>query len=101
AKQSLIEFAIALSDFVLLVFQQLLQVFRVFLYGVGKIGELKRQDLSIGKPHHRSSDGLRQRTSVNERCVGKMRVPVEIVVNRVVDAAMVLAIVGKIQAGNT
>src|SRR5438552_2509492 len=40
-KQAFIELTIAFANLVLLVFQQFLQVFDVFLHSVGEIGELK------------------------------------------------------------
>ena len=65
--------------------------------GVGQAGEVVRQQFGVGQSHHRGPDGLGQRPSVGEIGVGEMRVPVEIVVDRVIDAAAILAAEAQVQ----
>jgi len=53
--------------------------------------EIERQQLRIRQPYHRGPGGLRQGSPVDELRVGEVRVPVEVVVDRVIDAAGILA----------
>ena len=70
--------------------------------GVGLIGELVGQDIRVGHAHHHDAGGLGERAAVDEVCVGKMRVPVEVVVDGVVlAAALVFAAVGEVGTGYT
>ncbi len=96
-KDSLFDFFIALDDFVLLGLQELLQFVEVAMDGVGEIGELVGQQIGVGQPHHRGSGGLRERAPVAEVGIGEMRVPVEIVVDGVVDAAAIFVAIAQIQ----
>ena len=69
------------------------------VHGVGEIGELVGENVGIGDAHHHRAHGLRQRATVAEVAVLKMRVPVEIVVDGVILAALVFTAIADIDAG--
>src|SRR5579864_7401510 len=70
------------------------------MYRVGKINKVVGKDVRVGQPHHRSSDRLRKGSSIDKIGIGEVRIPVEIVVDRVVDALFVLAAIAQVEAGN-
>ncbi len=59
--------------------------------GFGEIAELEGQDTPRRPTAARPSDGLSERASVDEVRVGEMRVPVEIVIDGMINTAVVLA----------
>src|SRR5260370_29272821 len=96
-KLALFELLVALLDLIALRLPKFVQLIGVFLNGVGEVREIVRQEVRISQAHHDRSDGLRQRTAVAKIRVGEMGVPVEIVVDGVVNAAPVVASVSKIE----
>ncbi len=80
--------AISLLDLLPLGLRQMLYLGQVGADGVGEIAELKRQQLRVRQPDYRRSRHLGQRPAVDEIGVGEMRVPVKVVVDGVVDAAI-------------
>ena len=99
-EHALIQLLVALANCFLLVGQQLLQLLVVFLNGVCEVDKVERQHVSICEPQHRCAYGLGQRPAVHERGIREMRVPVKVVVNRVVDTLVILSPVTEINAGN-
>ena len=87
AKTPIFEFLILFANFFLPRCEQLFEIFLVGVHRVGEVVEIVRQQFRIGQAHHRRAGRLRQRSAVDEVCVGEMRVPVEIVVDGVIDAA--------------
>ena len=70
-EHSFVQLLIALANFVLLVFQELLQIAGIFLDGVREIDEVKGQHLGIGQPHDRRAHGLGEGPPVDKVVVGK------------------------------
>ncbi len=99
-EDAFVQFLVALANFFLLVRQQLLQILGVFLDRVREIHEIKGQDFGVGQAHHRGSDRLGQGAAVDEIIVGKMHVPVEVVVDRVIDALFVLASITQVESSD-
>src|SRR5437660_737821 len=99
-EDALFQLLIALANLFLLVGEQLLEILGVLLNGVGEVDEIERQDLRVGQTHHRRAYSLRQGSAVDEIEVGKMRVPVKIVVNGMVNSLLVLASIAQAQRGN-
>ncbi len=66
---------------------------------VGHIAEADRNHLGIGHSHDGSSSNLRERASIDKSLVGEMGVPVEIIVDRVINAAFILARKTKVESG--
>ena len=65
--------------------------------GVGQAGEIVGQQIGVGESHDRGPRGLRERASVAEVGIGEMGVPVEIVVDGVVDSAAVFVAIAEVQ----
>ena len=59
--------------------------------GLGLIGKIERQEIGVGKTHHRRTGNLRERFAIGEVGVAEVRVPIKIVVDRVIDAALIFA----------
>ena len=94
---ALFNLPVALANLVLGLLRQRLQLLEIHLHCVRKIAELKRQQIRIRQTHHRRGSRLRQRAAIHKIRVAEMRVPIKIVVNRMVDAAAVLAAKTKVQ----
>src|SRR5579871_3390729 len=69
--------------------------------GVGKVGKVERQHVRVGKAHDHGAAGLGERLSIDKVRVGKVRIPVEVVVDGMVDSALVLATVADVKGGNS
>ena len=65
--------------------------------GVRKTGEVVRQQVGVGQPDHCRACGLRERASVGEVGIRKMCVPVEIVVDGVIDSAAIFAAIAEVE----
>ncbi len=65
-----------------------------------ELREIIGKKIGIRQADHCSPGGLRKSAAVREICVGKMRVPVDIIINRVVDAPAILAAVAKVERGD-
>src|SRR5438105_2273613 len=100
-EDTIIKILIAVADLVLPVLQQSLEFLGVFVDGVGEIVEVKGQHLGIGKAHNHRAYGLGKRTAIDEILIGKMRVPIEIIVDGVVDSSLVFAAIADIQGRNS
>src|SRR2546426_2964869 len=81
--------AVAFTYVVLHFLRKSFQFLQVGLHGVCKILELERKQIRIRQAHYGGAASRRERTAVDEIRVAEMRVPVEIVVNGMVDAAVV------------
>ena len=68
--------------------------------GIGKIGEVIWQEVGVGEAHRRRATGPGQGASITEIRVREMRVPVEIIVDRVVDATAVLIAKSQVERGD-
>jgi len=73
------------------------QFLQVGLHGVGKICELERKQIRVRQAHHGRAAGLRQSTAIHEVCVAEVRVPMEVIVNGVVDAAVIFPVESDIE----
>src|SRR5665213_589762 len=65
-----------------------------------QVSVVVRYHIGIREPHHRGPDCLSKRTSVHEARIGEMRVPVEIVVRRVIGAATTFAMKAEVHRRN-
>ena len=90
-KDAFLQLQIAFGKFVLLVFEQLLQLGLVFRNGLGLGRVIDGDQVGARQAHHRRARGLRQGAAVGEIGVDEMRVPVEIVVDGMILVAIVLA----------
>jgi len=91
SEDSFFEFEIALGEFVLLVFQKFLQIGFIFRDGFGLRRIVVRKQIGIGEAHDGGAGCLGERASVGKVVVGEVRVPVEIVVDRVILIAFIFA----------
>ena len=83
----LVDLQIPFFDLCALIGRKFLQFIDVTVNRVRKIGELEwASTLSVGQPDYGRARSLRKRASIDEIGIGKMRVPIEVVVDRVVDA---------------
>src|ERR1700691_487410 len=57
-------------------------------------------DIGIGHAQDSQAGGLRQRASVDEIVVGEMRIPVEVIVDRVIIAGRIFSFESKIERCN-
>ena len=78
-----------------------MQATDVGLHGVGEIGKIEGQQVGVGEAHHGRAGDLGKRAAVGKVGVAEVRVPVKIVVDRVIDATVVFAAEAEIQHGNT
>ena len=97
---SFFQFLIALANFLLLVGQQLFQILGVFLDSVGEVYKIQGKDFGVGQAHDRCADGLREGAAVDEIVIGKMRVPVKVIVDGVINALLVFAGIAQVERGN-
>jgi hypothetical protein len=97
AENAFLDLLVALADFVAFGLPKLLHLVHVALHGVGEVGEIVGQQIGVGQAHHGRAGGLRQCAAVDEIGVGEVRVPVEIVVDGVIDAAAVFAAEAQVQ----
>src|SRR4029079_7294977 len=74
-----------------------LQLLHIAVSGLAEVGEGKRQQVSIGEPKNSESSHLRQRTTIHERRIAEMGIPVEVVVNGVVDTTVILTAVADVE----
>ncbi len=84
-----LKFEIAFSEFVLLVLQQFFQVGFILGDSLGLRRVVVGQQIGIGNAHDGGACGLGQRASIDKIGVGEVRVPVEIVVDRVILIAFI------------
>ncbi len=99
-ENAFLDFLVALLDVVLHFLRKSFQFLQIGLNGVRKICELERKKIGIRQTHDGGAAGLRERTTVYEIRVAEMRVPVEIVVNGMVNAAAVFAAEPDVQRGD-
>ena len=69
------------------------------MYRVGKVRELVGQEIGIGHSHDGGANRLRQGASIAEVSVGKMGVPIKIIVNGMVDSSAVFISEPQIKRG--
>src|SRR5439155_1745708 len=100
AEDALVNLAVPLLDLVLLVLQELLELAHVAPDGLREVAELVGQELGIGEPHHGGADRLGEGAAVHERRIVERRVPLEVVVDGVVDAAPAFAAVAEVERGD-
>jgi hypothetical protein len=100
-ENTLFDFQIAFFDIVSHLGGKLLEALHVGLDGVGKIGEIKGQQVRVGEPQDHRAVKLRESAAVDKVRVAIVCVPVKIVINRMLDAASVFAAETGIDHGNT
>src|SRR6185436_2336017 len=94
------DLAIALGDLFRAAVTQRLKILDVSLDGLGQVGECERQQVRVGQSQNGNSGGLRQSLAVDERRIAEMHEPVEIIVYRMIDPTVVLALVAKVEGWN-
>ena len=72
----------------------------VGLHGIREIGEFEGQKIGIREAHHCRAASLGERAAVDEVGVAEVRVPVKIVVNRMIDAAAVFSAKPEVRASD-
>src|SRR5579862_1218661 len=85
------DFKIPFANFVLLLDAIALETANVSLNGVGLVGKIEWKEIGVGEAHYGAAGNLGQRFAVSEIRVAEMRVPIEIVVDRMIDAAQIFA----------
>ncbi len=90
-EEALIDRLVAVADLVLFVGQELLDLVPIGVHRVGEIDEVVGQDVRVGEPHEHRPGRLRQGPGVDELGVREAGVPEEIVIDRVINALLVLA----------
>src|SRR5258708_18816633 len=85
------DFPVSFTNIVLHFLRKSFQFLEIGLDGVGKIFEFERKQIRVGEMHYSRAAGLRERAAVDKVRVAEMGVPVEIVVDGVVDAAAIFA----------
>ena len=94
-------FAIAFANVVLHFLRKSLQFLQVSLHGVCKIAELERKQVRVRQPNDCGAAGLRERAPINKVRVAEVGEPVEIVVDRMVDATLVFTAEPDVERGDT
>ena len=94
---AIFQFAILFLHLLLFLFQQLLHFFQIIVHRVGEVAEAIGKHIGIGQAHDGHANGLRQRFAVNEVGVGEVRVPVEVVVNGVIDSLAIFSAITEIE----
>src|SRR4029077_7800212 len=87
-------------DIVLHFLRKSFQFLQVGLYGVRKIVEFKREKVGIRQSHDGRAAGLRERAFVNKFGVTEVREPVEIIVDGMIDTALVFTAEPDVQRGD-
>ncbi len=70
------------------------------MHRVRKISELERKQIRVGQTHHGRAAGLGKRAAVDKIGIAEMCVPIEIVVDGVIDAAVVFAAETDVERGD-
>ena len=91
------QFAILFLHLLLFLLQQLLHFFQIIVHRVSQAAEAVGKYIGIGQPHDRHADSLCQRFAVDKVGVGEVRVPVEVVVDGVINSFAIFAAVAKIE----
>ncbi len=90
-EDAFLQLQIAFGKFILLVFEQLFELGLVLRNGLGLGRVIHGNQVRTREAHHRGACDLRQGTPVGEISVGEVRVPVKVVVDRMILVAIVLA----------
>src|SRR5215469_3474484 len=98
---SILEFLILFRNFLLLLLQELLEFLAVLVNCVGEVGEIVRKQVGIGQTHDCRSYGLRKGAAIAEIGIGEVGIPVVVVVDGVVNAAVIFSAVAETQGGDT
>ena len=94
---AIVDFAIPLDNIGSLRLGQALDLFHIAPHGIGEIREIERDHFRVGQTQHAQPHGFRQRPPIAEVGIGEMGEPIEIVVDRMINAAFVLAAKAKVQ----
>ena len=84
-EDALLEFLIHFLLLVLFCFEKSFEFLHVTGDRVRRIAEAERNEVGVGHAHNSRAAELGKRAAIDELGVGKMCVPVEIVVDRVID----------------
>src|SRR2546422_7302282 len=95
-EDALLDLAVPLARLLLPALEQLLQLARVAAHGLREPAELQRQHLGVREAEYSGARRLGERAAVDERAVVERREPVEVVIDRVVDAAAPFAPVAQV-----
>src|SRR5207248_4779090 len=92
-----LDLAVTLGDLGRAAIAELLQLGHISLRGLGEIAECERKEVRVGKAHDGLPSRLRERATIDERRVAEVGVPINVVIDRVIDPASILAAITKIQ----
>src|SRR5258707_793040 len=98
-EKAFFDFLVSLTNIVLHFLGERFQFLQVDLHGIGKITELEWKQIRVRQAHYGRAAGLSERAAVDKVRVAKMRIPVEIVIDGMVDAASVFASKSDVQRG--
>ena len=73
---------------------------RIDVKRIGQSCKVVRQQVSLGHAQHQRAVCLRHRAAIRKRRIAEVRVPVKIVVNGVIDSAIVFSAITYIQTGD-
>ncbi len=79
---------------------QRLEIFHVSLDGFCEIRERERKQIRVRQTQHRDAGRLCERATVDKGRVAEMCVPVKVVVDRMIDTALILSAVSQIERCN-
>src|SRR5215469_4149910 len=94
---SILEFFILFRYLVLLLLQELLEFIAVLVNRVGEGGEIVGKQVGIRETHDCRSYGLRKGAAIAEIGIGEVGVPVEVVVDGMVNTAVIFSAVAETQ----
>ena len=99
-ENAFLDFLVAFTNVVLHLLRKSFQLLQVGLYGVRKVAELERKQIRVRQAHHGRAAGLGEGAAIHEIRVAKVREPIEIIVNGVVDAAAIFTTEPDIEGGH-
>src|SRR4051812_36744228 len=95
-EDAFLELAIAFECVVTFFLRQFFKFVHVAADGVRQSVKFKGKYICVGETHHGSAGGLGKGAAINEIGIVEMGVPVEIVVDRVIDSAATFATVAEV-----
>src|SRR5690349_18564908 len=96
-EEILLDLFVAFEDLRRAPIPELLQLRHITLRRFGEITERERQNIGAGETHDRLPGRLREGAAVHKSGVAEMRIPIEVVVDRVIDAPIVFAAVAEVE----
>src|SRR5258705_6673886 len=96
-EDAIIDLPIALCDLFRPPVAERLKLLYVGLNGFREIREREGEEVRVCQTQHRGAGCLGKRAAIHERCIAEVREPVEVVVDGMIDAAIILSAVPEIE----